>query len=84
MSECICGADEPCEGRCERHGRDLHGWPCGACGAEWEQAHPKTAHAIGLVAAGRGTTNLAAARRADAAAHTAPCRWQCASKETSA
>lgn len=70
---CACGADEPCEARCERHDRDLHGYPCGACQSEWAEAHPRTSAAIrkGSQAAYR------AAKKADAEAHTEPCRWRC-------
>ena len=65
MAECVCGAPEPCIGRCEKHDRALHGYPCAPCEHEWEAAHPHTAAAIAKIAAGKGA-NLAAARRADA------------------
>jgi len=69
MSECICGAPEPCVYRCEKHARLLHGYPCGPCGHEWEAANPRTAAAISKFAAGRGSAaNVSAARKADEAA----------------
>ncbi len=46
MSECICGAPDSCEGRCERHGRDLHGYPCCECQREWRESHPAEAAQI--------------------------------------
>lgn len=72
MTACVCGADEPCVGRCERHDRVLHGYPCAACGHEWEAAHPRTSAAIL-----KGPAAFKAAKRADLAAHTEPCRWNC-------
>jgi hypothetical protein len=75
---CVCGADEPCTARCDRHQRDLHGYPCGECSAEWAEAHPRTSTAISNVASGKGSPGAyKAAKRADAAAHTEPCRWRC-------
>jgi hypothetical protein len=68
VTPCVCGADEPCTGRCEKHDRDLHGYPCGPCGIEWEQANPRTAVAISRFAAGKGSAAaVSAARRADEA-----------------
>jgi len=69
---CICGADEQCTGRCARHDRDLHGYPCAACQEEWRAAHPRTAAAIF-----KHPTAFRRAKEADAAAHTEPCRWGC-------
>lgn len=67
--ECVCGAPEPCTGRCEKHDRVLHGYPCGGCSAEWETAHPRTAAAIAKFASGKGNkAAVDAARRADTAA----------------
>lgn len=69
MPDCICGADEPCTGRCEKHDRDLHGYPCVECGREWEVANPATSQAISNLAAGRGSLGaISVARRVDAAA----------------
>jgi hypothetical protein len=68
VEECVCGADSPCEGRCEKHGRALHGYPCIVCERDWEAAHPKTAAAISAFAAGKGSAaRVAAARKADPA-----------------
>jgi hypothetical protein len=47
---CICGSDEPCVGRCEKHDRDLHGYPCGDCQREWREANPKRAAEIARIA----------------------------------
>lgn len=41
MTECICGLDEPCPVICETHDVVGHGYPCGECQREWEQANPK-------------------------------------------
>jgi len=72
VSACICGADEPCTGYCGKHIRELHGYPCGECGREWEAANPATAKAIGNLAAGRGSlSSYAAAKRTDAARRAA-------------
>lgn len=66
MSACVCGADTPCEHRCPKHDRILHGYPCGPCQREWERANPKTAAAIERIAAGKGSlAGLKAARAAD-------------------
>ena len=66
-TECICGAPEPCEFTCGKHDRILHGWPCGDCQREWEEANPNTAAAISAFAAGKGSTAaIARARRLDA------------------
>lgn len=46
MAECICGADEPCTIRCEKHDRDLHGYPCIECQREWREANPERAAAV--------------------------------------
>ncbi len=48
----MTGAVYICEfpDRCEKHNRDLHGYPCHPCGQEWEAAHPLTVAAIGMVA----------------------------------
>lgn len=66
MTSCICGADEPCTGKCKKHDRVLHGYPCNECQAEWEQANPRTAKAIGDFAEGKGSAaTVAKARKAD-------------------
>jgi hypothetical protein len=57
--------------RCEKHGRDLHGWPCPDCIDEWRAAHPATSAAIARIASGK-SANLSAARRADADSSEAP------------
>jgi hypothetical protein len=62
MSMCVCGADRPCNDLCEKHDRVRHGYPCGDCDREWQEANPKTAAAGAKFAAGKGT--LAAIERA--------------------
>lgn len=58
----ICGVDD----RCERHGYDLHGYPCHACHQEWEEANPRTVAAIAEFAAGRGSVaKIRAAEKTD-------------------
>lgn len=69
-SECICGEAVPCDLTCPKHGGVLHGYPCGACGREWEVANPRTHAAIARIAAGKGSqAAFVAAKRADAAGH---------------
>ncbi len=76
MAECICGLDEPCTGHCSRHDCDLHGYPCSECDREWREAHPRTYAVIGSGIQSKFTK----AKRADLAAHTEPCRWNCEAK----
>lgn len=46
MTACVCGASEPCTDRCEKHGADLHGYPCEECQAEWRRANPEKVAAV--------------------------------------
>lgn len=60
MTVRICSFDY-----CDKHQRELHGYPCWACHQEWEATHPNVAAAI---QAGRiSPAQLKAARAADAA-----------------
>lgn len=43
MTECVCGADEVCTSYCDKHDRDLHGYPCAECQREWREANPESA-----------------------------------------
>jgi actin-like ATPase involved in cell morphogenesis len=63
---CDCGQEEPCDVTCIKHERVLHGYPCGACEAEWRAVNPKTAEAISRLASGKGSVAAVnAARKAD-------------------
>lgn len=55
--------------RCEKHGKELHGYPCWDCQQEWRKANPRTAGAITKFAARRGSARaVQVARAADQAA----------------
>jgi hypothetical protein len=61
----ICGTPD----RCEKHGYELHGYPCHDCHLEWERAYPRTAAAITEFAGGRGSVaKIRRAEKADQAA----------------
>lgn len=37
---------------CAKHGKQLHGYPCHDCQAEWQETHPKSHQAIADFVAG--------------------------------
>jgi len=64
----LCGVPDSCD----KHGYELHGYPCYDCQVEWEQANPRTVAAISEFTQGRGSVaKIRSAEKADAAARVA-------------